>query len=364
MLYNNYQLKLFPSNDNPILNSGVVEGVKPLTESLKTLNGFHFTKDQEIEKTSLFSARSKYLGSDGIDFNSLVSDFNKWRSTSEYLVLEREEDYKKRYFAVKCSKRGNDVYISRVRKRLKPLLDCEDIEFFNPKDRGFKTTSAIFVSLTFDTKLGSFQDSWGENGFSFNKWVTNLREKYGKVSFIRTWEGTKKGYSHVHGLLVFHSHKFRVFKRGYRFRIQDKKSFESSWNSNVDVQGCSSLKKASQYIVKYITKAFTKSDDGVIDGKGDLSLALNWLFGKRSFAVSRDLIDLIRSSLHNSKSKFQSMLNLVQSTFDNDVISIVWKYIGVFSSVKLGFNQNYWFKELSKPSIEIDKFNSFSYSWV
>jgi hypothetical protein len=301
-------------------------------------------------KPRLAAAKSYFFDLGDLDFKGLVDYYKTWRSFNEYLLLERIEGDKREWFAVKCSKRGNDVYWSRISKRLAGLKDQQDIEFFNPKDRGSKTTRAIFVTLTYDSKLGSINDAWEEHGNWWNRWITNLRDKFGELSYIRTWESFINGYPHVHALLIFKDHEFNVFRqRGkdgkYRFRIQEKEQFESSWHSNVDVQACSSLRKASLYITKYLTKGFHESSEEALDKSlRGLTLSMNWIFRKRSFAVSRDLFDLI-SDLRNSKSQ------VLQSLLTGGSIPVTWRFLGIFSAAALGISDNSWYTEISRAQL-------------
>jgi hypothetical protein len=307
-------------------------------------------------KPRLQAARSYFLDVRDLDFAGLVDYYKAWRSFNEYLLLEREEgsicdnNLKKEFFAVKCSKRGNDVYWWRISKRLEGLKNQADIEFFNPRDRGSKTTRAVFVTLTYDTKLGSVSDAWEEHGNWWNRYITNLREKFGELSYIRTWESFINGYPHVHALLIFKDHKFNVFRQKgkdgkYRFRIQEKEQFESSWHSNVDVQACSSLRKASLYITKYLTKGFHESSEEALDKSlRGLTLSMNWIFRKRSFAVSRDLFDLI-NDLRNSKSQ------VLQSLLDGGSVAVLWRCLGIFSAESLGISDNSWYTSLSRDQL-------------
>jgi len=90
------------------------------------------------------------------------------------MILSRwnEVECNNEVFAVKCAKRGNDVYRWRVSRRFKGLSSmAEEIVFFNPKDRGVKKTRALFVTLTYDTKRCDFKDAWRNIGIEFNRFM-------------------------------------------------------------------------------------------------------------------------------------------------------------------------------------------------
>ena len=121
-----------------------------------------------------------------------------------------------------------------------------------------KGGNVLFVTLTYDTKRSMVQESWGTIGLEFNKWIRNLRKKYGCSSYIRCWEATEKGYTHIYVLMVFHDQRFTIFRRrkGSRgiYRIKEKEQFEKSYHSFVDVQAVQKLKKGIKYITKYLSK--------------------------------------------------------------------------------------------------------------
>ena len=78
-------------------------------------------------KPRLAYARSHFLGySDrDPDLEGLEKFYTEWRSYNEYIVLQKQSDnlriegeIDRKTIAVKCSKRGNDVYWWRVGKLL------------------------------------------------------------------------------------------------------------------------------------------------------------------------------------------------------------------------------------------------------
>lgn len=80
---------------------------------------------------------------DYLKFNYTVPEIEEryvqWVSEVKYMILSRwnEMESKNEVFAVKCAKRGNDVYRFRVSRRFRGLCSmADDVVFFNPKDRG------------------------------------------------------------------------------------------------------------------------------------------------------------------------------------------------------------------------------------
>jgi hypothetical protein len=60
------------------------------------------------------------LGYEKPDLDRIVGYFMEWVSCVEYLIFRKENIHiwEKEYKAVKCAKRGNDVYAWKVRKGL------------------------------------------------------------------------------------------------------------------------------------------------------------------------------------------------------------------------------------------------------
>jgi len=90
----------------------------------------------------------------GLSVPEIVDRFSQWVSDDKYMIINRVKtkeirirDSRKNkpiivkfpvesdYFALKCSKRGNDVYRQRVYRRFKELVFADQTVFFNPKDR-------------------------------------------------------------------------------------------------------------------------------------------------------------------------------------------------------------------------------------
>lgn len=280
-----------------------------------------------------------------LDFNELQDFYLDWRDYIEYLVLQKQTDslrvkgkVEKETIAVKCAKRGNDVYWWRVWKRLKFLYNLKDRTLFNPR-RTIKSSRVLFVTLTYNIKKSSIREAWENIGEDFNRWIRNLRKKFGQVSYLRCWESSKRGYPHVHLLMFFHDSKFGVIRIEGKYRIAEKEMFEKSWHSFVDVQAVRKLREGIAYITKYLTK--TKNEDQ----SHTLTLALCWLFIKRSFAVSGDFHEAIYTT--NIQYKF-----VQTDLFGNEIdLKVVWVFIGVFPASTLGIDQNEWRKVITDKEV-------------
>ena len=330
------------------------------------------------------------------DLDLLEELYVYWRDLPEFLVLRslhvnpRSYASEWSYVAVKSSKRGNDVYQSRVKRRLNWLSSAENVSFFSPSDFqvGKKVySSALWITLTYDTKRCSRSSALERIGQEWNRFLSALRSRYGQVSVLRSWETSAQGYPHVHACLLFKEARFTVFpwlettveeltigktilksqatsqsmqasalatirpqssqKAQFSYRIEEKDQISSLWHSHVDVQAISSTKKLFNYMRKYQTKTLMASDSP----KGVRTMSILWLHRKRSFSVSGDfrarISDLIRH-LHNSK------MEIRQTRLDGSLEApSVWEFVGVFSGEELNHRGEGWTFRLNKPQIEL-----------
>jgi len=256
------------------------------------------------------------------------------------LTKWNKQKWKNDVFAVKCAKRGNDVYVSRVKSRFRGLeKHSEDILFFNPKDRGSKKTQALFVTLTYDSKLCQYGQAWEQIGTQFNSFMSYVRSKFGQVSSCRVFEAFDNGHPHIHCILLFKGHSFSVFRDGKgQFRVHEKDVIAEGWHSNVDVKAMSSVSGGLKYLKKYLLKGV---DSETADRKGLKTLTLCWAYRKRAFSVSgqfrKSLTDLI-TDLHNSNNK------TIQITLLGKKISEERYFLlGFMSATLLDINSESWF---------------------
>jgi hypothetical protein len=306
-------------------------------------------------KPRLNYARSYYRDfsiDQDLDFNELQEFYQEWRDFDEYLVLQRKTDnlcikgeVDKETIAVKCAKRGNDVYWWRVSKRLRSLHKLKNRTLFDIRCT-VKFSKVLFATLTYDIRRSSIQKAWETVGAEYNKWIRNLRKKFGRISYLRCWEASRKGYPHIHVLMVFHDHPFRIIfsqiKNGRRvYRIAEKEAFEKSYHSFVDVQAVRKLREGIKYVLKYLLK------NKYMGNSQTLTLALCWLFKKRSFAVSGDFHEAVYVVLKIRYRFVQTDL------FGNKIISSVeWVLIGIYSAELLDVDPSVW-----SHRINLDRFD-------
>lgn len=269
------------------------------------------------------------------------------------MILSKWNDkkWKNDVFAIKCSKRGNDIYRHRVKNRFEGLSQkAEKLEFFNPKDRiNDKNTCALWTTLTYDTKLCSYKEAWEQIGIEFNAFMAYVRRNFGKVSTCRVFESFENGYPHIHCILLFQEYSFKVFRDSNgQFRVHEKDTIAQGWHSLVDIKAMSSLAGGFYYLKKYLLKGI---DFENADSKGLKTLALCWVYRKRAFAVSgafrKALADLI-TDLHNSNKP------LVQITLYGEIIpEEKFHLLGFISGSKLLIEDDRWFTQLDAKQISI-----------
>ncbi|WGM88579.1 MAG: hypothetical protein NUK63_06545 [Candidatus Bathyarchaeum tardum] len=287
--------------------------------------------------------------------SEIVEKYSEWVSEDTYMIFDRLDlrNYEHKTFAIKCSKRGNDVYRKRVYRRFRELSNlANEADFFNPKDRtNDKTTRALFVTLTYDTKRCSLDSAWENMGLEFNCFMAYVRKNIGEVSCCRVFESYENGYPHIHCILLFEQ-EFQVFRdtKG-NFRIPEKDIFSKGWHSHVDVKAVYSLGRGFSYLKKYLLKSIDAENK---DSKTLKTLALCWLFNKRAFSVSgkfrKLLIDLIKTKHNSNHKKIQITLTGETTEF------FVFAFVGIvpFNILSLTKHQQQGrFIELTKEQTKI-----------
>lgn len=319
-------------------------------------------------------ARSFFSSLKQKDVPYLIEGFKNWRDFAEYLILKGENrvNGKKLFVAVKCSKRGNDVFSRRLDRKLGFLKQIEGIDLFTPemfKPNKVVKSNLLWVTLTFNPALCGLKRAWETYMSSWNLWITNLRNKYGRIEVLRFSEafpgefkkdGTPAkafGYPHIHAVLLFKEAHFRVFPRmeegkdgklGLVYRIQEKYELEDQgkWHSFVDVKALSSGRALGGYLRKH-----TKNTHYGDTQEALVTQALLWLFRKQTFSMSsgfrRELLDLI-TGLQGSK-EFGA-----QKTLDGRILDDwIWSCHGVRSAFELDVDPGVWVQ-----SLEEEKFHS------
>lgn len=282
---------------------------------------------QEAGKVRLGWVRTDYRNGN-LDLDGVKALYDTWVHQDEGMVLQLQfgsaHGFAKRTFGRKLAKRGNDVYRWRAGTRLdslKAVLPSFGITLTEG------TTNALFLTLTDNPALSDTDLAWETIGERWNRFLSAIRKRYGKVDFVRSWESTERGRPHIHALVVFHESTFSTFTdaRG-ALRIMEKREFEGYWDSFVDVQA----PRSAESCVGYITKEVLKHT--VDYSRGSTTLALLWLHRKRAFSISKGIQAAIRrldTGTHNSN-QVSRALDLMGIPID-DMKDAKWVFIGVCS---------------------------------
>lgn len=224
------------------------------------------------------------------DLETIIQYYLDWVSCDEYLIFRKEDirTLDKNYKAVKAAKRGNDVYSYKINKRLQHLDNLPNIEFFNYKDRNKRhKTRAVFATFTYRRDL-SLDRQWENVGSDYNRSITGLKRRYGKIDVLRCWEAQKDGYPHIHCIILFYENEFETFFYNGKWRLTEKDELCRNWHWGFsDVFALYSLGAGVGYVKKYVTKIHNVLRDEKPKRGLVLSLALMWIFKKRAFSVTK-----------------------------------------------------------------------------
>ena len=324
---------------------------------------------------------------DAYDFGEIKEEavldlFQLWKDDPEYFILkgnktyfvprittddhdlyeipvDGEIRYKTVFKFIKASKRGNDVYQYLVKEKLRPLNQLPDVLFFRDK-WGVKSTSLLFITLTYDGKLSNEENAWDKIGKQYHLFINNLKKQYGRIEFFRTWESTKSFYPHVHCLIAFRDNTFQVFKKidnkgktKYRISDAEKKKISGYWHSHVDIQGCSNTEDAIKELTKYVSKDLCSK-------KGNITNSMIWLFNKQAYAISKRFVKVVSNSFADFKIDDVKPTDLIKSEMCNwnqDVEK--WEFVGILRGCFLGFGKDVWVVDCEDPPPKIKKLIDF-----
>ena len=180
---------------------------------------------------SLYDVRSEFL-SGYIDINEVVSRYRGWLSWIFYVLCYRfnYQTCDHDFMAFRGLKRGDSRYSEMVCHKFDLLIDSgRHLKFFGYGSHGRVRGSGLHMVLEYDANSIGLLEAWLAVSADFNRFMSRIRKRFGKVSVVRVWESHESGYPHVHVLLIFHSYVFdgyssrrrgnliyRVFGSNYR----------------------------------------------------------------------------------------------------------------------------------------------------
>jgi hypothetical protein len=193
-------------------------------------------------------------------------------------------------------KRGNKPYVELIRERFeKEFFSKPPIEFFSDI-QGDKKTKMLYLTGTTDPKQYEIGEAWLHFGIYWNTFITNLRQKYGSIVYIRTWQSQENGYPHFHSLVYFEDKEFTAVNwinadgsKSYRLpsRSGDRKKIKDCWKQgNLDIVCVQDAHKSFKDMLKYVIRDLE-------GGESDLTNAMLTYFGKQAFSYSDKFSSLV-----------------------------------------------------------------------
>jgi len=274
-----------------------------------------------------------------------------WVTLDEYLVIRKKIYsiglYIQKALVVKCSKRGNGVYSYRVSKRFELLYHALENYEIEKDDCYVLKSDILFFTLTYSVRdiFHTFENS----GKDYNRFMSNLRKIFPRAkTIIRCFEAQNDGVLHIHALIWIGTHLDVapwINKEGDKVFIV--KSYDlwlklkNCWKYGFcDIKCFTKLREGLKYIFKYIKKAtdIDYSDNSLT------TLALNWLFRKRSFSINYKLLRFlfnVRLDTYKHNSNSRTILQCVGLIIEYD-------FVGVFSKKQLGLDGRRWFYEFNE----------------
>jgi hypothetical protein len=291
-------------------------------------------------QVSLSKVRDSFL--DGwIGVDEVVENYRLWLAIIFYVICVRF-NYSKgeyEYRAFRGVKRGDEKYSSLTCRKFKRLGRFgNDLVYFNQGSHDYVNGSALLWTLEYNANAISVSDAWQNVGVDFNRSLSHIRKLFGNLSIVRTWESHESGYPHIHVLLVFHFHVFggrRMYssrRERWLFRVigSDYEALKRCWTHGFsDSEMVSSYQGGVRYLSKYLVKSTSLKEAG---SKGEKTLAMCWLFHRRSFSISGELFSdeisiLCNSNLNSAKRNSEEcFLKVGVDLYGNPILEKVTKW--------------------------------------
>jgi len=275
------------------------------------------------------------------DLNLALELYKRYRDHPDYIILYNVKS--NRYKAIKSAKRGNDVYLYRIRKRLQPILNklkgCNVVFAENDKHRIY-TTYFLFVNLTFDC---SPEETY-EKAKGIKEFMDLLRKVLGKV-YIVAWGLDLQSSGKLHyDAVIYVPHGVRVrwwysqHRKKHILVLVDQKLFEdikSKWRYGfANIEGVSSLREALEYCLKYVLSS----------AQNELLNTIAILYRKRTFYIAtHKVFNLIFEHFGVDMRLDPPMNKCDQSPY-------IW--VGLYPAWRWGINPDKWVVEFDDPPPE------------
>ena len=134
----------------------------------------------------------------------------------------------------------------------------------------YGNTKLLMITLTYDTKRCDCHEAWLKVGIDLNRFLSSLKQKYGNIDILRSFETYGNGYPQVHFIAYFKENGFKVKRyRKKNGRLEwlipknDDKSISGFHHSFVKINGVQTI-NAVPYVVKYCLKEVFREDNNEI----------------------------------------------------------------------------------------------------
>lgn len=299
----------------------------------------------------------EYKYGDSLTEDEVVDIYKMWRDESEYVMLRRTQWYEmgidranlfpdNDYFFVKVPKRGNDVFQRNLRRKLEFLDNQSPMKYFKD-DQHPKHTNLLFLTLSYDTNRCPTITAWENIGEEFNNFISKIKQEFGDVSYFRCWESYSNYYPHVHVVIHFKEHAFRVHEhlsedgnKTWRIPSAQKNKIQHFWHSFVDVQGVQDVQNAFKYLHKYLTKTSWSK-------KGEKSQAMAWVHNKQTYAISASFCDDAVIEDVNPNKEDEIVDDLIDRVMANS--NIDYEFMGLIPGRCFSQHQNEWSFAMKHP---------------
>jgi hypothetical protein len=289
---------------------------------------------------------------------------------------------------VKARKRGNDVDARRVEAQFRILKDA--IDPYVQHGSRIRHTNAFYVTATVDPRLFDDRrsDAWASLGLMFNRMMANLRKALTcitveivdeegrprvrevrtrpKIKLVRSWESHESGWPHIHGILCIEwgprgEPHWGIFQDSHGcWRAKNKNYFERAWpNGWIDVVALTAgtLEKNIQNVLWYVGKNLSDQDYRMVSSwprKRLLTQSILWYTGKRSFSISRSLLE------GDDKAPGDDLIEracITQTDLCGNVVEIEfveWEFLGLVHRRHTELTRDEWAKVYPNPPDWID----------
>lgn len=268
-----------------------------------------------------------YLGAHGIKYSNYL----------DFVFIEGE---RYEWSPKICCKRGNKVYVDIVKEKFSPLVHSDKHKQFfstqiNKKRLRVRKTKLLYLTGTCNHDItGNISNSWDSFGSYWNSFITNIRDQFGKVEFLRAWQSQKNGYPHYHALVYFYDFDFTVtyWEPDKSWRVHNRQKhkgkfvrdkLKKAWKwGNLEIKCCDNTKKALTDILKYITRDLE-------GGGSDLTNAMAWYFGKRSYSFSKGFPAIFAGNISIAEPSNADLINasgVIQSNNSKEILKRIEVY--------------------------------------